>query len=93
MVMYMHNVTMCTSVHVRACPCENHDIRANLHGRCTDVHGLARIFLSAPKKVTSTQNMDEKNMDEYVGVSAVQSTPVQLGNKLPAGVVRSGQET
>ena len=45
------------------------------------------------KKVTSTQNMDEKNMDEYVGVSAVQSTPVQLGNKLPAGVVRSGQET
>ena len=52
MVMYMHNVTMCTSVHVRACPCENHDIRANLHGRCTDVHGLARIFLLARPGVT-----------------------------------------
>ena len=39
---------MCTSVPVRACPCEKHDIRANLHGRCTDVHGRARIFLLAP---------------------------------------------
>ena len=57
MVMYMHNVTMCTSVHVRACPCENHDIRANLHGRCTDVHGLARIFLSAPETPLSEKKI------------------------------------
>ena len=45
------------------------------------------------KKVTITQNTSKKNMNEYVGVSAVQSTPIQLGNKLPAGVVRSGKET